>query len=95
MQQNISGVIGRLGDLGTVPKQYEEIITSCCGRLDNIVVRDMDAAGAVLSFLKATKLGRVTCIILDKIQEQRKFMERHFEPLPQAVRLFDMITPQS
>ena len=95
MQQNIPGVIGRLGDLGTVPKQYDEIITSCCGRLDNIVVRDMEAATAVLSFLKNTKLGRVTCIILDKIQDQRKYMERPYETLPNSIRLFDTITPQS
>lgn len=41
MQQNIPGVIGRLGDLGTVSKQYDEIITSCSmGRLDNIVVKN-------------------------------------------------------
>lgn len=49
-------------------------MTSCCGRLDNIVVRDMEAATAVLNFLKSSKLGRVTCIILDKIQDQRKYM---------------------
>lgn len=95
MQQNIPGVIGRLGDLGTVPKQYDEIITSCCSRLDNIVVRDMEAATAVLAFLKTSKLGRVTCIILDKIQEQRKYMERPYETLPNSVRLFDVISSQS
>lgn len=67
MQQNIPGVVGRLGDLGTVPKMYDEIITSCCSRLDNIVVKNMEAANAVLNFLKTSKLGRVTCIILDKI----------------------------
>lgn len=75
MGEGIEGVVGRLGDLGTVTgKDIEEIITSSCGRLDNIVVRDMNAATAVLSFLKTNKLGRVTCIILDKIQEQKKYM---------------------
>lgn len=38
MQQRFPGVIGRLGDLGSVPRQYDEIITSSCSRLDNIVV---------------------------------------------------------
>lgn len=67
MQQRFPGVVGRLGDLGSVPRQYDEIITSSCSRLDNIVVETLDAANLVLNFLKATKLGRVTCIILDKI----------------------------
>lgn len=68
MQQRIPGVIGRLGDLGTVPREYDEIITSCCGRLDNIVVKNFEAANNVLNFLKTSKLGRVSCIILDKIE---------------------------
>lgn len=93
MQQNIPGVIGRLGDLGSVPKQFDEIITSCCGRLDNIVVRNLEAAQAVLNFLKTAKLGRLTCIILDKIEDQRKFMEREWINLPNTTRLFDVIKP--
>lgn len=39
MKANIPGVIGRLGDLATIPKQYDEIITTACGaRIDNLVV---------------------------------------------------------
>jgi chromosome segregation ATPase len=37
MKANIPGVIGRLGDLGDVPKQYEEAVCTACSRLDNIV----------------------------------------------------------
>lgn len=95
MQQRIPGVIGRLGDLGSVPREYDEIITSCCGRLDNIVVKNFEAANAVLNFLKVTKLGRVSCIILDKIEEQRKYMERPWSNLPKSTRLFDLIKPSS
>ena len=40
MKQNIPDVLGRLGDLGSVPTEYDEIISSCfSGRLDNIVVK--------------------------------------------------------
>jgi structural maintenance of chromosome 4 len=67
IQQNLPGVIGRLGDLGSVPKQYDEIITTCCGKLNHIVVKNTEAAEAVLRLLKTAKLGRVTCIILDKL----------------------------
>lgn len=67
MNQGFRGVIGRLGDLGEVTKEYDEIITTCCSRLDNIVCTDLDTAKAVLDFLKKRQLGRTTCIILDKI----------------------------
>jgi len=49
----------------------------------------------VLNFLKNNKLGRVTCIILDKIQDQRKYMEAPFKAPPNSTRLFDAITPVS
>ena len=74
MQQGFPGVLGRLGDLGSVSKEYDEIITSCCGRLDNIVVNDLPTAQAVLDLLKRKRLGRTTCIILDRIAEQRNYM---------------------
>jgi structural maintenance of chromosome 4 len=47
----------------------------------------------VLRFLKATKLGRVTCIILDKIHDFRKGMEWPWNPLPHTTRLFDVVKP--
>lgn len=95
MQQNIPGVIGRLGDLGSIPKQYDSIMTSACGRLDNIVVRNTQAAQAVLDYLKVNKLGRLTCIILDKIQDQANYMNRPWNQLPNSTRLFDLIQPAS
>jgi chromosome segregation ATPase len=67
MSQNFPGVIGRLGDLGQVSKEYDEVITTCCNKLDNIVCTDLESAKNVLDFLKKRKLGRSTCIILDKI----------------------------
>lgn len=67
MKANIPGVVGRLGDLGEIPKEFDEIITTACGRLDNIVTETYEAASKVLDLLKRNKLGRATCIILDKI----------------------------
>lgn len=78
MQQGFPGVLGRLGDLGDVSKDYDEIITTSCSRLDNIVVTDHPSAEQVLNFLKVRKLGRATCIILDKIGEYRTYMNRPF-----------------
>lgn len=45
----------------------------------------------MLDFLKKKKLGRTTCIILDKIGDYRNYMSRPFENLTKAVRLFDVI----
>jgi chromosome segregation ATPase len=68
MKANIPGVLGRLGDLGDVPKQYEEVVSTACGRIDNVVCETYDAAQKVLDLLKKNKLGRATCIILEKIK---------------------------
>jgi structural maintenance of chromosome 4 len=78
MQQGFPGVLGRLGDLGEVSKEYDEVITTCCSRLDNIVVTDHPSAEAVLNFLRVRRLGRTTCIILDKIGDHRNYMNRPF-----------------
>lgn len=67
MKANIPGVVGRLGDLGEIPKEYDDIISTACGRLDNIVTETYEAASKVLDMSKQYNLGRVTCIILDKI----------------------------
>jgi structural maintenance of chromosome 4 len=80
-----------LGDLGEVSREYDEIITTCCGRLDNLVVTDLKTAKDVLAYLKNSRAGRTTCIILDIISEHRNYMNRPFEKLPKATRLFDVI----
>ena len=65
MEQRIEGVLGRLGDLGKTDKFYDEIITTANGpKLDNIVVRDYNAARKVIDFLKQERLGRASCLIL-------------------------------
>ncbi len=68
MEAKIPGVLGRLGDLADIPQEYDEIVTTACGRLDNIVCQTLDAAQKVLDLLKTNKLGRVTCIIIEQIR---------------------------
>ncbi|KAF4680002.1 hypothetical protein FOZ62_007715 [Perkinsus olseni] len=64
----LRGVHGRLGDLGTVDDVYDvAACTAASGTLDNIVVDNAEAAQAVVEFCKQRRLGRVTCIILDKV----------------------------
>lgn len=64
---NIPGVLGRLGDLGGIDSKYDVAISTCCGRLDNIVVTDVDTAQKCIQFLKDTGIGRGTFIALDKV----------------------------
>ncbi|CAH1709813.1 unnamed protein product [Chironomus riparius] len=87
----IPGILGRLGDLGAIDKQYDVAISTCCGRLDNIVVTDVETATRCIQFLKDHNIGRATFIALDKvahyINEYRKKKQ-----YPQNVpRLVDLI----
>lgn len=95
MKANIPGVLGRLGDLGDVPREYDEPVTTACGRLDNIVCQTVDAASRVLDLLKTNRLGRATCIILEKINDYRDYMNRPFKAPQDSIRLFDIIKPAS
>lgn len=64
---NIPGILGRLGDLGGIDAKYDVAISTCCGRLDNIVVEDVATAQACIQFLKDHNTGRATFIALEKI----------------------------
>lgn len=64
---HIPGILGRLGDLGGIDKQYDVAISTCCGRLDNIVVTDVETATKCIQFLKDHNVGRATFIALDKV----------------------------
>ncbi|KAF4727767.1 hypothetical protein FOZ62_027572, partial [Perkinsus olseni] len=86
----LRGVHGRLGDLGTVDDMYDvAACTAASGTLDNIVVDNAEAAQAVVEFCKQRRLGRVTCIILDKIREKKPTGD----PPEDTRRLIDLIKP--
>ncbi|KAM6961494.1 LOW QUALITY PROTEIN: structural maintenance of chromosomes protein 4 [Aplochiton taeniatus] len=86
----ISGIYGRLGDLGAIDEQYDVAISSSCGSLDNILVDTIDTAQKCVNFLKAQNIGVATFIGLDKM----KVWEKSMGPIstPENIpRLFDMI----
>lgn len=64
---NIPGILGRLGDLGGIDRKYDVAISTCCGRLDNIVVDCLETAKTCIEFLRRNDLGRSTFIALEKI----------------------------
>ncbi|XP_070988030.1 structural maintenance of chromosomes protein 4-like isoform X2 [Oncorhynchus clarkii lewisi] len=89
----ISGILGRLGDLGAIDEKYDVAISSSCGSLDNILVDSIDTAQKCVNFLKAQNIGVATFIGLDKM----KVWENKMGPIstPENIpRLFDMVRVQ-
>ena len=86
-----AGVLGRLGDLGTIPPAYDIAVSTACSSLDYIVTRSTDGAQACMEYLRAHNLGRASFIALDKMSEWGSRMSR-VQDLP-APRLFDLIKP--
>lgn len=64
----IAGFHGRLGDLGTIPAEYDVAISTACGNLDSMVVDNVAAAEKCIAHLRETRAGRANFICLDRIQ---------------------------
>lgn len=72
----IPGVLGRLGDLGGIDVKYDVAISTCCGRLDNVVVDSVDTAQACIEYLKKYNIGRASFIALEKIQHLQRYCDQ-------------------
>ncbi|KAL0486276.1 structural maintenance of chromosome protein [Acrasis kona] len=95
--EEIPGVIDRLGNLGAIDKKYDVAISTACSQLNWIVVKDTPTAKAVIELIKKKNLGTTTCIILDKINTKELCgkMESSFKvPDKKTNRLFDLIKIQ-
>lgn len=90
-----SGILGKLGELGSIDERYDTAVTTACGALDNIVVYNTETAQACVEVLKSKRLGRTTFIILHEIRDTEKAMKSKFDVPANSHRLFDLITPDS
>lgn len=63
------GVLGRLGDLASIPEDYDVAISTACGMLDHIVVQTTAGAQKCLAFLRRNNAGRANLIALDKLKK--------------------------
>lgn len=64
----LPGIIGLVQDIIDVEEKYElAIATALSGRLQNILVKNIDSAKKAISYLKQNRAGRVTFIPLDVI----------------------------
>lgn len=92
----LKGILGRLGDLGTIPRKYDIAISTSCGALDHIVVETMELAQKAVEYLKKNNLGQASFIGLDKMQRWAQESAKPFNgPAPTAQRLFDLIDTSS
>ena len=90
----LTGIIGRLGDLGTIPPTYDVAVSTACGRLDQTVVETTEDAMAAITFLKEHSLGVTTFIALDQITAQHEGKWQNWRGCPEdSQRLFDLIVP--
>lgn len=85
------GILGRLGDLATIPDKYDGAVSTACGMLDHIVVQTTAGAQRCLEFLRKYNLGRASFIPLDK--QKKGAHDRVVETPESAPRLFELIIP--
>jgi structural maintenance of chromosome 4 len=82
-----------LGDLATIPEEYDVAVSTACGTLDHIVVQTTAGAQRCLEFLRKHGLGRANFIPLDKMKKGAH--DRAVETPECAPRLFDLIAPSN
>jgi len=88
-----AGVLGRLGDLATIPDEYDVAVsTAAAGSLDNIVVNSTAGAQKCIKFLRKHNLGRAQFIPLDKMKKGAHDIA--VETPENAPRLLDLIQPK-
>ena len=62
----LRGIVGRLGDLGTIDEQFEVAITTASGSfLEWIVVDTVQAGEAAIQFLRTNRIGRASFLVLE------------------------------
>lgn len=68
----LTGICGRLGDLGIIDERYDCAITTSCTFLDHFVVETIQAGEKCIEFLRENKIGKGQFICIDKVQAQFK-----------------------
>lgn len=90
-----SGILGKLGELGTIDEKYDTAVTTACGALENIVVTNAEVAQQCVEVLKAKRLGRATFIILHEIRDLIEPSKAKIQVPVGAQRLFDLVIADS
>lgn len=91
MSGRIPGIVGRLGDLGSIDDKYDVAISTACSSLDYVVVETIDTAVTCVEFLKKNNIGSTTFIGLDKMDKWRQRATTQIETPENVPRLFDLV----
>ncbi|KAG4100619.1 hypothetical protein H8356DRAFT_934797 [Neocallimastix lanati (nom. inval.)] len=84
----ISGIYGRLGNLGIIDDKYDVAISTACRALNHIVVDTVSTGQQCLDLLRTYNVGRAVIFALDKIPRY----DINKIPTPEnAPRLFDLV----
>ncbi|OMJ88008.1 hypothetical protein SteCoe_10164 [Stentor coeruleus] len=91
MEKRLLGVHGRLGDLGSINSTYDIAVSTAIGGLDYIVVDTVSNGNEVINYVREKNLGKVSIIVLEKMNNNDRYIKNFTCPSTEAVRLFDQI----
>ncbi|ORX56484.1 RecF/RecN/SMC protein [Piromyces finnis] len=84
----ISGIYGRLGNLGIIDDKYDVAVSTACRALNNIVVDTVSTGQQCLDLLRTYNVGRAVIFALDKIPS---YNTGKIQTPENAPRLFDLV----
>ena len=87
----ISGLFGRLGDLGAIDQKYDIAISTACNQLDYLVVDNTQNARNILNYLRNNNIGTASIIILEKVAWVERYFNKDYQCPPGTQRLFDLV----
>ena len=65
------GIIGRLGDLGGIPRKYDVALSSSCN-VNPIIVETTTQGKEIVDYLRKDNVGSVTIYALEKMPQFRE-----------------------
>eukprot|EP00961_Rhodomonas_salina_P289383 3910526-Rhodomonas_salina.1 len=87
----IKGIHGRLGDLGTIPAEFDVAISTACGALNHVVVDNTQVAQRCCDLLRSSGAGVATFLMLDKQQHLAPKCQTPPDGAFPAQRLVDLV----
>ncbi|GLC75387.1 hypothetical protein PLESTF_001631400 [Pleodorina starrii] len=87
----LTGIYGRLGDLGAIDAKYDAAVSTAVGALDNILVETTSDAQRAVEHLRRTNAGCATFLILEKQQHLERPASERIDTPEGCPRLFDLI----
>jgi structural maintenance of chromosome 4 len=88
----LGGILGRLGDLGSIDSKFDMAASTATGLLDYIVVDRYENAKKCIQMLKIYKIGKASFLTLDRLGQLHNQMTMKKKFPKNTKRLFDLIS---